>query len=162
MRDACNIPGPETNVQSPGRCPQGFGFFCRNPLQAGRILDLARTLERSCIVIGQGKRGIFGSRDPVLDFEEIFFTDAGVPILVWPERRLLELDGFFDIIVCQAGFPGMHDMKKSRIVSIQSDGEGNLQPGNDAAQAGHIDPVEGELQEPRLMVDYLMNLALEK
>lgn len=111
-------------ANAPFRSRPSCGFICWSSTEVGRILEIARSLGNGCIVIGRQRRGRrFGSADPIFEFEETVFTDAGVPVVVWPEHRMLKFDGFFDVIVCQAPFSGIEEIKESRIVTIPEGGD---------------------------------------
>lgn len=81
-------------------------------------MEIARSLESGCIVIGRRKGRGLESGDPIFKLEESVFTDAAVPVVVWLEDRMLEFDGFFDVIVCQVPFIGIEQIKQSRVFII--------------------------------------------
>ena len=94
------------------------GFICWSSVEIGRILEIARNFESGCIVIGRRKGRGSGSGDPIFKLEESVFTDAAVPVVVWPEERMLEFNGFFDVIVCQVPFIGIEQIKQSRVFIV--------------------------------------------
>lgn len=89
-----------------------FAFVGWNPFQIRHILEVAQRLENSCIVIE--KRA-----DHIFKFEEELLTESGVPVLLLSKRRMNQLDGLFDVIVCQTPFSQMDLIKNSRIAMIQ-------------------------------------------
>jgi hypothetical protein len=102
------------------RSRPSFGFICRSSTEVGRVLEIARSLENGCIVIGRksGRRkGSFGAADPIFEIEESVFTDSKVPVVVWSENRMWKLDGFFDVIICQTPIAGIEEFKESRVVT---------------------------------------------
>lgn len=110
-------------ANAPCRLRPSVGFFCWNSNEVGRILEIARSLENGCIVIGRRNGLRFGPGNPIFEMEEAVFTDAAVPVVVWPEDRMLEFDGFFEVIVCQAPFIGSEEVKESRVVNIPEGGD---------------------------------------
>ena len=113
-----------TAANSTFRIRPSFGFVCLHPLDVPRILLAARALENGCIIIGHRKRRHFGPADSIFEFDESIFTDAKVPVVVWCEERLLDFDGFFEVIACQAPFPQMKNFKDSRIALIPKEVDG--------------------------------------
>ena len=89
-----------------------FAFIGWNPFQILHILEVARKLPNSCIVIE--KRA-----DHIFKFEEELLTSSGVPVLMLSRKRIKQLDGLFDVIVCQTAFSQMDSIKKSAIAMIQ-------------------------------------------
>ena len=102
----------------PCRSWPSVGFICWSSAEVGCILEIARSFENGCIVIVRRKGRDSESGDPILKWEESVFTDAGVPVVVWPEDRMLEFDGFFDVIVCQVPFIGIEQIKQSRVFIV--------------------------------------------
>jgi hypothetical protein len=109
---ASDAPGSVTREGIPsGRAP-GIAFIGWNPFQIRHILDVAQRLENSCILIE--KRA-----DHIFKFEEELLTSSGVPVVMVSRKRIKQLDGLFDVIVCQTPFSQMESITKSRIAMIQ-------------------------------------------
>jgi CDP-Glycerol:Poly(glycerophosphate) glycerophosphotransferase len=89
-----------------------IAFIGWNPFQIRHILGIAQKLENSCIIIEKRK-------DHIFKFDEELLTESGVPIIIWAKNRIGELDGLFDVIVCQTPFSQMELITKSRIAMIQ-------------------------------------------
>ncbi|MES2438531.1 MAG: CDP-glycerol glycerophosphotransferase family protein [Verrucomicrobiota bacterium] len=89
-----------------------FAFIGWNPFQIRHVLGIARKLENSCIVIEK-------RQDHVFNFDETLLTESGVPVVIWSRNRIKQLDGLFDVIVCQTPFSQMESITKSRIAMIQ-------------------------------------------
>ena len=105
-------------ANAPCRSWPSVGFICWSAAEVGCILEIARSFESGCIVIGRRKRRGFESSDSIFKWDESVFTDAAVPVVVWPEDRMMEFDGFFDVIVCQVPFIGIEQIKQSRVFII--------------------------------------------
>ena len=105
-------------ANTPCRRWPSVGFICWSSVEVGCILEIARSLESGCIVIGRRKGRGLESGDPIFKLEESVFTDAAVPVVVWLEDRMLEFDGFFDVFVCQVPFIGIEQIKQSRVFII--------------------------------------------
>jgi len=89
-----------------------FAFIGWNPFQMRHVLDIARKVENSCLLIEKRV-------DHIFKFDENLITDAGVPVIIWSRNRIQQLDGMFDVIVCQTPFSQMESIKQSRIAMIQ-------------------------------------------
>lgn len=89
-----------------------FAFVGWNPFQIRHILEVAQRLENSCIVIE--KRA-----DHIFKFDEELLTESGVPMLLFSRKLIHQLDGLFDVIVCQTPFSQMEMINNSRIAMIQ-------------------------------------------
>ena len=124
MGDTYATPGSKRLGNPPGRSTPSVAFLCRHPSEVSRILLAARGLENGCIVIGHRKGHHFGTADSIFEFDESIFTDAKVAVVVWCEERLLDFDGFFEVIACQAPFPQMKNFKDSRIALIPREVDG--------------------------------------
>ncbi len=112
-----------TAANVPSRSRPSCGFICWNSAEVARVLETARSIENGCIVIGRRKKRRFTRTHPIFEIEESVFTDAGVPVVVWPKERMRKFDGFFDLIFCQAPFSGSEEMKESRVVTIPEEGD---------------------------------------
>lgn len=116
-----------STASTPFRSRPSCGFICWNSTEVGRILDVARSLENSCIIIGRrnerSKKRLFGSTDPIFEIDEAIFTDARVPVVVWPSARMSRFDGFFEVIVCQSPLAEVETIIISRIVTIPEGGD---------------------------------------
>jgi CDP-Glycerol:Poly(glycerophosphate) glycerophosphotransferase len=89
-----------------------FAFIGWNPFQIRHILDIAHKLPNSCILIE--KRA-----DHIFQFEDDLLTKSGVPVVIFSRNRIKELDGLFDVIICQTPFSQMNFIKQSKIAMIQ-------------------------------------------
>ena len=84
-----------------------FGFIGWNPFQFRHALDIARALPGSAMIVeARGKH-------PEA-FDDALITEAGVPVYFWPARRMRELDGVCEVIVCQTVFTHIEHFRKSR------------------------------------------------
>ena len=119
----CPVCETAVAAKAPFHSRPSFGFYCRSSGEVARVLETARGLENGCIVIGRQRRRRFGPVDPIFALEDTVFTEAGVPVVVWPEHRLVKLDGFFDVIVFQAPFAPSGEIRESRIVTIPAGGD---------------------------------------
>lgn len=52
-------------------------------------------------------------------FDDTLLTEAGVPVFFWPRGRMKELDGVFDVLVCQTVFTHIEAIQKSKIAMVQ-------------------------------------------
>lgn len=89
-----------------------IAFIGWNPFQFRHILEIAQKLENSCIIIEK-------RQDHLFSFDEDLLTESGVPVVIWSRNRIKQLDGLFDVIVCQTPFSQMELITKSRIAMIQ-------------------------------------------
>lgn len=89
-----------------------IAFIGWNPFQIRHILGVAQKLENSCILIEKRRNHIF-------KFDKDILTESGVPVVIWPKYEIQQLDGLFDVIVCQTPFKQMGLIKKSRIAMMQ-------------------------------------------
>jgi hypothetical protein len=89
-----------------------FAFIGWNPFQIRHILEVTQRLENSCIIIE--KRA-----NHILKFEVDLLTETGIPVLLFSKKRIEQLDGLFDVIVCQTPFSQMESIQRSRIAMIQ-------------------------------------------
>jgi CDP-Glycerol:Poly(glycerophosphate) glycerophosphotransferase len=92
--------------------PPSIAFIGWNPFQVRHILGVAQKLKNSCILIE--KRS-----DHILKFDENLLTESGVPVIIWPKNKIHQLDGLFDVIVCQTPFKQINLIKKSLIAMMQ-------------------------------------------
>ena len=99
-----------TSVRNQGA--PSIAFIGWNPFQIRHILGVAQKLENSCIIIEKRK-------DHIYKFDEELLTESGVPTVLWPKNKIYQLDGLFDVIVCQTPFKQMDLIKKSRIAMMQ-------------------------------------------
>lgn len=93
------------------RCPS-VAFVGWNPFQFRQALPVARALPGSVMVIE--KRGAFAS-----EFPESLLTTCGVPVVVWKRTKMAQLDGVFDVIVCQTIFSQIERFRSSKIAMLQ-------------------------------------------
>jgi hypothetical protein len=89
-----------------------FGFVGWNPFQLLHSLDIARALPGSTMIVE--KRS-----SHVEEFSDELLLDSQVPTLVWPDKQMAELDGVFDVIVCQTIFTQIEHFEKSKIAMLQ-------------------------------------------
>jgi hypothetical protein len=89
-----------------------FGFVGWNPFQLLHALDIARTLPGSMMVVE--KRS-----SHVEEFSDELLLDSEVPTLVWADKQMAELDGVFDVIVCQTIFTQIEHFERSKIAMLQ-------------------------------------------
>ncbi|HBD1449606.1 TPA: CDP-glycerol--glycerophosphate glycerophosphotransferase, partial [Escherichia coli] len=55
----------------------------------------------------------------IKDFSCNLLHNTDVPVIVWDRSKMAELDGLFDIIICQTIFFRMETFVKTKIVMIQ-------------------------------------------
>jgi CDP-glycerol glycerophosphotransferase len=89
-----------------------FGFVGWNPFQLRHALDVARALPGSAMIVEA--RG----RHPEA-FDDALVAGAGVPVYFWPRERMRELDGVFEVLVCQTVFTHIEHVKRSKIAMLQ-------------------------------------------
>jgi hypothetical protein len=89
-----------------------FGFVGWNPFQLLHSLDIARALPASMMIVEQRAAH-------VNEFSDELLLDSDVPVLVWPEKQMVELDGVFDVIVCQTMFGQIEHFERSKIAMLQ-------------------------------------------
>ncbi len=93
------------------RAPR-FGFVGWNPFQLLHSLDIARALPTSTMIVEQRAAH-------VNEFSDELLLECDVPVLVWPEKQMHELDGVFDVIVCQTIFTQIEHFERSKIAMLQ-------------------------------------------
>lgn len=93
------------------KTPQ-IAFIGWNPFQFIHVAEIARALPGSYFLVEKRK-------DYVREFDESILTGWDVPVLIWHRRMVQELDGLFDVIVCQTPFSQAELFTKTRIAMIQ-------------------------------------------
>lgn len=88
------------------------GFIGWNPFQLLHVKKIIEQLPGSCFILE--KRGSY-----INEFDDSLLTDPKIPVLVWPRLNIDQLDGIFDIIVCQTPFSKIENFRKTRIAMIQ-------------------------------------------
>jgi hypothetical protein len=113
------VPSPPHSASAGGgahpasrRTPPSFAFIGWNPFQFRQILGVALELENSCLLIE--KRS-----DHIFHFDESILTESGRPVVIWSRNRVEQLDGLFDVIVCQTPFTQMENITRSKIAMVQ-------------------------------------------
>jgi hypothetical protein len=99
-----------TSIRNQGA--PSIAFIGWNPFQIRHILGVAQKLENSCILIEK-------RRDHIFKFDEDLLTESGVPVVIWPKNEIQQLDGLFDVIVCQTPFKQINLIEKSLIAMMQ-------------------------------------------
>jgi len=89
-----------------------IGFVGWNPFQLLHIKKLIKALPGTCFILE--KRA-----DYIKEFDDTSLSDPSVPVLVWPREKMGELDGMFDILVCQTVFSKIQNFTRTRIAMIQ-------------------------------------------
>ncbi len=89
-----------------------FGFVGWNPFQFLHSIEIARALPTSTMIVEERS-------DHVSEFSDALLLDSDVPVLVWPEKQMAELDGVFDVIVCQTMFTQIEYFERSKIAMLQ-------------------------------------------
>ena len=88
------------------------GFVGWNPFQFLHVKELAKAIPGAVFIIEKRKNYI-------KDFSCDLLHDTDVPVIVWDRSKMAELDGLFDIIICQTIFFRMETFVKTKIVMIQ-------------------------------------------
>lgn len=89
-----------------------IAFIGWNPFQLLHVRGLVAALPGACFVVEHRK-------DYLDDFGEELLHDPAVPVMTWPRKRMADLDGRFDVVVCQTVFSQIQEFRKSRIAMIQ-------------------------------------------
>ncbi|MCW7538933.1 CDP-glycerol glycerophosphotransferase family protein [Aquabacterium sp. A7-Y] len=89
-----------------------IGFIGWNPFQLVHVRKLVAALPGACFVLERRK-------DYIDEFNGDLLTDPQVPVLVWNSTRLAQLDGVFDVLVCQTPFPKIESFRRTRIAMLQ-------------------------------------------
>lgn len=89
-----------------------IAFIGWNPFQFIHIKFLASKLEGSVFILEK-------RRDHLDDFTKEILTNQDVPVVVWESGKIKELDGVFDVIVCQTIFLHLPLFEKTKIVMLQ-------------------------------------------
>lgn len=88
------------------------GFIGWNPFQFLHIKELAKAIPGAVFIIE--KKNQF-----VDDFSKEILHNTDVPIIIWDRAKMAELDGLFDILICQTIFFRMETFSKTKIITIQ-------------------------------------------
>lgn len=89
-----------------------IAFIGWNPFQFIHIKLLASKLPGSVFIL-EKRRGHLD------DFTEEILTNQEVPVVVWESGKIKELDGVFDVIICQTMFLHLPLFEKTKIVMLQ-------------------------------------------
>ena len=96
----------------PSQPPPRVAFLGWNAFQLLHGLDIARALPGSILVVER--------RPEHLDeLSDSFLSSLEVPVLFWEPERMAELDGVFDVVVCQTPFTQIERFEKSKIAMLQ-------------------------------------------
>ncbi|MGE6341850.1 CDP-glycerol glycerophosphotransferase family protein [Psychrobacter sp. NPDC078929] len=87
-------------------------FIGWNPFQFIHIKLLASKIPGSVFILEK-------RRDHLNDFTKEILTNQEVPVVVWETGKIKELDGVFDVIVCQTMFLHLPLFEKTKIVMLQ-------------------------------------------
>lgn len=83
-----------------------------NPFQLLHVRSLIEALPGACFILEKRK-------DYASQFDADLLADPDVPVLIWPQSKMRQLDGMFDIIVCQTPFTGIQHFQNTKIAMIQ-------------------------------------------
>lgn len=89
-----------------------IAFIGWNPFQFIHIKSLASKFTGSVFILEKRK-------DHLNDFTKKILTNQEVPVVIWDTGNIQELDGVFDVIVCQTMFLHLPLFKKTKIVMLQ-------------------------------------------
>lgn len=89
-----------------------IAFIGWNPFQFIHIKSLASKIQGSVFILEN-------RRDHLHDFTDEILTNQEVPVIVWEAGKIKELDGVFDVIVCQTMFLHLPLFEKTKIVMLQ-------------------------------------------
>ncbi len=89
-----------------------IAFIGWNPFQFIHIKLLASKLPGSVFILEK-------RREHLDDFTEEILTNQEVPVVVWESGKIKELDGVFDVIICQTMFLHLPLFEKTKIVMLQ-------------------------------------------
>jgi len=89
-----------------------FAFIGWNPFQLKHALSIAQRLPNATILIEKRKQHIY-------QFDEALLTETGLPTVIWRRDNVRELDGAFDVFVCQTPFSQMDDIRRSAVAMVQ-------------------------------------------
>lgn len=89
-----------------------IAFIGWNPFQFIHFKLLASKFEGSVFILDK-------RRDHLNDFSEDILTNQDVPVVVWESGNIKEIDGVFDVIVCQTMFLHLPLLEKTKIVMLQ-------------------------------------------
>lgn len=89
-----------------------IAFIGWNPFQFIHIKLLASKIPGSVFILEK-------RRDHLNDFTKEILTNQEVPVVVWEAGKIKELDGVFDVIVCQTMFLHLPLFEKTKIVMLQ-------------------------------------------
>ncbi|MDI9221128.1 CDP-glycerol glycerophosphotransferase family protein [Pantoea sp. EA-12] len=89
-----------------------IAFIGWNPFQFIHIKHLASKIDNCTFVIEKKKNYIN-------EFDKEFFDNDSTPVMIWEQSKMQDLDGIFDIIICQTPFFRIETFKKTKIVMIQ-------------------------------------------
>lgn len=89
-----------------------IAFIGWNPFQFIHIKLLASKIPGSVFILEK-------RRDHLNDFTKEILTNQEVPVVVWESGKIKELDGVFDVIVCQTMFLHLPLFEKTKIVMLQ-------------------------------------------
>jgi hypothetical protein len=89
-----------------------IAFIGWNPFQFIHIKLLASKIPGSVFILEK-------RRDHLNDFTKEILTNQEVPVVVWETGKIKELDGVFDVIVCQTMFLHLPLFEKTKIVMLQ-------------------------------------------
>lgn len=88
------------------------GFIGWNPFQLRHASPLAKVLPNSVFLVEARAEHPFSFATKQLD-------GASFPSLIWPKSRIRQLDGVFDVIVCQNEFEGIEDLEHTKVAMLQ-------------------------------------------
>lgn len=89
-----------------------IAFIGWNPFQFIHIKLLASKIPGSVFILEK-------RRDHLNDFTKEILTNQEVPVVVWEAGKIKELDGVFDVIVCQTMFLHLPLFEKTKVVMLQ-------------------------------------------
>lgn len=89
-----------------------FAFVGWNPFQLRHACSVARCLPNSVFLVEKRKGYVEG-------FAEQYLDGTHVPTIVWPRQKLPELDGIFDVMVCQTMFTQIERFTRTKIAMLQ-------------------------------------------
>ena len=88
------------------------GFIGWNPFQFLHVKELAKAIPGAVFIIE--KRS-----DYVNEFSDEILYNTDIPVIIWDRAKMAELDGLFDILICQTLFFRIETFVRTKIVMIQ-------------------------------------------
>lgn len=90
-----------------------IAFIGWNPFQFRHIESIAKKLKNSFFILEKKKN------NNISHFSQEFFENSNNEVIVWEQGKIHELDGKFELFICQVPFQGIEKINKTRIIFIQ-------------------------------------------